>query len=203
MGGKTPISLFPFLSVLISTMGVLSFLAVTFLLFSRSDALPRIVEQKVDVRWRGAPEHVQPVLVECREAGVTVHDRHSGDRRFFPRTALEEEVRILRRLELQGLAEPYLGLDRNQFWFYIISAIRNESRLQNTFTMEVHRLEMDNLRRRGRAGLEEGYPILLVYPKGIETYDLASYLVETATRLRKGVEPMLEGWALPYRDRRS
>lgn len=38
MRNRTPISIFPFLSVLLSTLGVLSFLAVTFLMFTRGAA---------------------------------------------------------------------------------------------------------------------------------------------------------------------
>jgi hypothetical protein len=34
-------------------------------------------------------------------------------------------------------------------------------------------------------------------------YDLASYLVETTTRLPMGLEPMLKGWELPYRKHAS
>jgi len=54
MRSRTPISLFPFLSVLISTMGVLSFIAVTFLLFSSPAKVNLSEPEPVEVRW-GSP----------------------------------------------------------------------------------------------------------------------------------------------------
>jgi hypothetical protein len=59
-------------------------------------------------------------------------------------------------------------------------------------------VEIDNLSGQSQRKQVERYPILLVYPDGIATYDLAAYLVETTTRLSVGLEPMLKGWQLPY-----
>ena len=80
------------------------------------------------------------------------------------------------------------------------SAIQNEPRLNGSFTRLMHDVELDNLSGGARRALRERYPILLVYSPGVGTYQLASYLLESTTRLAIGLEPMLPGWALPYAD---
>ena len=105
MRGRQLVTLFPFLSVLVSTMGVLSFLAVTFLLFIRQEqTLPKRAEP-VEVNWVGAPEHVRPVLVECRDDGVVFHRKDGGPSRFFPREDLEREVAVVKELERRAREE--------------------------------------------------------------------------------------------------
>ena len=198
MRGKASITLFPFLSVLISTMGVLSFLAVTFLLFFRQEQLPRKVEKPVEVNWVGAPSHVRPLLVECGEEGVVLHYGKDGKRRFFSLQALKEESRLIKKLVEQGLSQSNSGSDRYGVWVFLKQAIQSDERLRNTFSAALHEVEVFNLSGEGRKQFEQRYPILLVFAEGIETFDLASYLVETTTRLSMGVEPMLKGWALPY-----
>ncbi len=63
----------------------------------------------------------------------------------------------------------------------------------------------DSIRRANLDGtnVEEVLPTRTVYPEGIATYGLVSFLVETTTRLSVGLEPMLKGWSLPYRDQAS
>ena len=39
--------------------------------------------------------------------------------------------------------------------------------------------------------------------KEVPCYQLTSYLLDTTTRLAVGLEPMLEGWSLPYRKNAS
>jgi len=198
MRNRTPISIFPFLSVLLSTLGVLSFLAVTFLMFSRSDSAPRQAPQPVEVQWVGAPPHVRPILVECREGSLVVHIR--GDRAVhrFDRASLEREDALVRQMVQNGYGQLGPAPSRTQLWFFLKSAIQNERRLKGSFTRLMHDVEIDNLSGLGRSQQYEHYPILLVYPDGLATYDLASYLVETTTRLPMGLEPMLRGWQLPY-----
>ena len=196
MKNRTPISIFPFLSVLLSTMGVLSFLAVTFVLFSGTDAPRTKPEKQVKVSWVGAPPHVRPLLVEFRGNTVLIHDRPGG--RSFARAALEREVAVVK--ELMATSESDLGLtpSETQRWFFFKTTVPQEPRLAASFTRMMHDLEIENLTGQNRAQQVERYPILLIYPDGVETYDLASYLLEMTTRLATGLEPMLPGWDLPY-----
>lgn len=199
MRNRTPISIFPFLSVLLSTLGVLSFLAVTFLLFTRTAATPRKAAATVQVQWVGAPAHVRPLLVECRADGIVLHPRDGGPPRRFDRAALERESELVHQMVSAGYGELGPAPSRTQLWIYLKSAIQNERRLVGSFTRLMHDMELDNLSGVARARQEERYPILLVYPDGVPIYELASYLVETTTRLSVGLEPMLKGWKLPYR----
>jgi hypothetical protein len=199
MRNRTPISIFPFLSVLLSTLGVLSFLAVTFLMFSRSDAAPRQAPQPVDVQWVGAPPHVRPILVECREDAVLLHLPGATQPRRFERAALERESALVQQMVQEGYGQLGPAPSRAQLWLHLKTAIQNERRLLGSFTRALHDVEMDNLSGQSQQAQQQRYPILLVYPDGIPLYDLASYLVETTTQLSVGLEPMLKGWALPYR----
>lgn len=203
MKNRTPVSLFPFLSVLLSTMGVLSFLAVTFLLFSRADIAPEQPPVPVHVQWVGAPAYVRPLLVECRSDRIVFHPRDGAPTRGFTRASLQRELGIVR--ELQDTAQAQLGQmpSRTQLWLYFKALIPHEQRLQGSFTKLMHEIEIDNLSGRSRRAQAQRYPILLIYPDGIDTYELASYLVETTTRLALGLEPMLHGWALPYSNQSS
>jgi hypothetical protein len=198
MRSRSPISLFPFLSVLLSTLGVLSFLAVTFLMFSRSAKAPPRPAQPVQVQWVGAPPHVRPLLVECRADAVVLHGGPGGTTRSFDRAALERESVLVRQMVQDAYGQLGPVPSRTQLWFYLKSAIQNEPRLVGTFTRALHDVEIDNLSGQSQRKQVERYPILLVYPDGIATYDLAAYLVETTTRLSVGLEPMLKGWQLPY-----
>jgi hypothetical protein len=196
MPNRPAISLFPFLSVLICTMGVLSFLAVAFLLMtSGSRTRPAPPEQPVEVRWVGAPDHVRPLLVECRGEGALVHGATDMPARLFSIQALEKEIAVVRELQERGLQGRELG--RQTLWFFFKSTIEQERRLQDSFTLVMHRMEISNLTGENRRRREERYPIFLVYPDGIDTFDLVSYLVEATTRLSTGTEPMLPGWKVP------
>jgi hypothetical protein len=198
MRNRTPISIFPFLSVLLSTLGVLSFLAVTFLMLSRTDPAQRPAPQPVQVQWVGAPPHVRPMLVECREGALLVHLHGDSKVHRFEREALQRESELVRQMVQTGYGQLGPAPSRTQLWFFLKTSIQNDRRLVGTFTRLIHDVEIDNLSGQGRSKQEETYPILLVYPDGIATYDLASYLVETTSRLSVGLEPMLRGWQLPY-----
>ncbi|MCZ6556461.1 MAG: hypothetical protein O7A69_01640 [SAR324 cluster bacterium] len=203
MRSRTPVTLFPFLSVLVSTMGVLSFLAVTFLMLIRQEQVPQQPTKPVEVQWVGAPEHVRPLLVECREDGVVFHARLDGVSHFFPLSALEDEVKIVKNLEGQGVEGLGATPDSYRFWLFMKNAIQRDERLVDSLTGEFNNLELYNLSGEGRRNITQKYPILLIFPKGIKSYQMASYLVETTTRLSVGLEPMLEGWSLPYRKHAS
>ena len=199
MKSRTQITLFPFLSVLLSTMGILSFLAVTFLLVSRPE-LSRAPERKpIEVRWVGAPSYVKPILVECLADEVRLHDPAGAAPRRFSRARLREEARHLRELEERGLRQLGPAVEREQLKRLLKTWVRGDERLRGGLTLAFDQVEQDNLR--GRAGNRDTvyHPVLLVYPDGIDTFDLVTYLAETTTRLPVGVEPMLKGWRLPYR----
>lgn len=200
MKSRTPVSLFPFLSVLLATMGVLSFLAVTFLLLSRQQEASDRKPEPVEVRWVGAPAHVRPMLVECARDGVRVHYRQGGPPRFFTFESLEREAEVVKEMLEQGAARFGELPSESRIWLYFKEAIPRERRLDNTLTRLMHDVEIDNLSGRGKRTETARYPIFLVYPDGIDAYERVSYLVESTTRLSVGVEPMLRGWSLPYQE---
>jgi len=203
MRRRNPITLFPFLSVLISAMGVLSLLAVMFILFSRTEPAPTSAPEPVEVRWVGAPAHVRPLLVEVQGDGILYHGRLGQPPRRIPRATLEREVQVLRELERQGFGQEGFAADRYQRWRIMITLIRADPRLSDSLAMTLHRIELDNAEAQSRPVVETRFPILLVFPDGVETYELVSYIVETATQLPMGLEPMLRGWELPYRQHAS
>lgn len=196
----TPVTLFPFLSVLISTMGVLSFLAVTFLLFARQEHTPAASETPIEISWVGAPAHVRPLLVECRPEGLLLHLGGGSRPIFFSPEALDKEVAIIKEMELKAIGRLGPTRERYRFWLHMKSAIRDEPRLLDSFTMALNRVELKNLSGEGRRRFVQRYPILLIHADGLSIYDKASYLVETTTRMNVGLEPMLKGWRLPYRE---
>lgn len=203
MRDRVTVTLFPFLSVLVSAMGVLSFLAVTFLLFVRQDQALPVEKKPVQVSWVGAPEHVRPLLVECRDDGVIFHRRRNGTTRSYSVQALEKEVEIVKELEQRSIDQLGPAPDPYRLWLYLKNAIQAEPRLSRSFTKAIHSLELYNLTGEGRRSFIQFYPILLVFPTGVRTYELAAYLVETTTRLPVGLEPLLEGWELPYGEHTS
>ena len=203
MRNRTPISIFPFLSVLLSTMGVLSFLAVTFLLFSRAEPMTKAAAEPVQVRWVGAPAHVRPMLVETRKDALVVHLGAGRGSTHFAVAALEREAELVRGLLDSAYGQLGPVPSRTQLWFFFKAAIQNERRLTGSFTRLLHDLEIDNFTGESQRRREERYPILLIYPNAIATYELAAYLLETTTRLSVGLEPMLQGWELPYRKGKS
>jgi len=203
MRNRTPISIFPFLSVLLSTMGVLAFLAVTFLLFSRQEAVPEARSEPVEVRWVGAPPHVRPLLVECRENAVVLHSRAGGAGQTFTLAELEREVEVVRAL-LNEAGRRFGGPPSNtEQWLFFKESIPIEGRLKGSLTRRMHDLEIDNLTGKNREARIERYPILLIYPDGIPAYELAAFLIETTSRLSIGLEPMQKGWGLPYQEKTS
>jgi hypothetical protein len=200
---RAHITLFPFLSVLLSTMGILSFLAVTFLLMTRPELNMAPPQKRVEVQWIGAPAHVRPVLVECLKDEVRFHLPAGSQARRFPREGLRREAQRVRELELRGLEQLGPVVEREQVKRLLKQWVRGESGLRGSLTAAFDQLEQDNLTGRGQGRDEVFHPVLLVYPDGVDTYDVVSYLIETTTRLPVGVEPMLRGWTLPYSGKRT
>lgn len=59
------VTLFPFLSVLLSTMGVLAFLSISFLLVVPEDADVPVKPKRLQFEWVGAPGYVKPIFIRC------------------------------------------------------------------------------------------------------------------------------------------
>jgi len=182
-------------------MGVLAFLAITFLLFANiTPAVRQQEETPLEVRWVGAPEYVRPILAEAKGATLLLHEKQGGAPLTFTREALHKEVSVVKDLIVSAAGTLGPIPNRTQLWVYLKGIIPNERRLHGSFTASMHWVELNNLNGRSREERVERYPILLVYPDGVETYELASYLLEMTTRLSMGVEPMLPEWELPYRN---
>lgn len=200
MRSRTPISLFPFLSVLLSTMGVLSFLAVTFLLFANPQSQKQPNSPIVEINWTGAPTHVRPVLMEARGTELVVLNVGGVPLQSFKLLQLQEEVATIKLLVREGMESMEGAPNDTQLWVFLKNNIRNDAALKGSFASMINDLEISNLSGSGRKSQVERYPILLIYPDGIPVYSLASYLIETTSRLALGLEPMLENWSLPYQN---
>jgi len=59
------VTLFPFLSVLLSTMGILAFLSISFLLVVPQDADSPSTPKRIQFEWVGAPGYVKPIFIRC------------------------------------------------------------------------------------------------------------------------------------------
>jgi len=67
------VSLFPFLSVLLSTMGVLAFLAISFVITTQDEVQPPR-PQPVEFQWVGAPGYVNPIFIRCYADRIEYYD---------------------------------------------------------------------------------------------------------------------------------
>ena len=59
------VTLFPFLSVLLSTMGILAFLSISFLLVVPEQSDSTRVPKNIQFEWVGAPGYVKPIFIRC------------------------------------------------------------------------------------------------------------------------------------------
>ena len=59
------VTLFPFLSVLLSTMGILAFLSISFLIVVPQDADSPAIPKRIQFEWVGAPGYVKPIFIRC------------------------------------------------------------------------------------------------------------------------------------------
>ena len=59
------VTLFPFLSVLLSAMGILAFLSISFLLVVPQDADSPATPKRLQFEWVGAPGYVKPIFIRC------------------------------------------------------------------------------------------------------------------------------------------
>jgi hypothetical protein len=196
---RVTITIFPFLSVLLCTMGILSFLAVTFLLMSRAEPVPAGAPAKpVEVRWSGAPEYVRALRVECLAGEARLHLPGSERTPTFEKKRLRGEAKRLRELELRTLEQLGPTVERGSLQRHLKNVIRDDRAWSGSLTRAFDQVEQDNWKGRRANEAAQYHPVLLIFPEGIETCELVSYLLETSTRLAVGLEPMLKGWELPY-----
>ena len=71
---KTTVTLFPFLSVLLCTMGILAFLSISFLLVAHDQNVPMSPSKKVTFEWIGAPASVKPIFFRCYKNRIVYYN---------------------------------------------------------------------------------------------------------------------------------
>jgi hypothetical protein len=193
MRRRPVLSLLPLLSVFVGAMGVLAFLTLALALVqARPD--PQLTGAQVHVQLSGAPARAAPVPLECRGEGVTIHE--SGNQRFFPLERLRREVAIVRDLHDRSASQAGGPLTREQEWLFYKAVIERDPRLKGSLTLALHQIEMANLKGDPRSGRRELYPVLLVAPDGLSSYDVTAFLLDATSRLPVAVEPMLTGWSV-------
>lgn len=96
---KPDVSLFPFLSVLLCTMGILAFMSITFLLVSHQD-IEDPTPKTIDFQWVGAPNFVNPVFIRCYKDQIEYFDVFKNEDRSISLVQLLEEI--------QGQNRPFI-----------------------------------------------------------------------------------------------
>jgi len=86
------VTIFPFLSVLLSTMGVLAFLSISFLLIT-----PELTEfqdrKQIEFQWVGAPGYVEPIFIRCFEDRIEYFDLFKNTNRSVELDSLIQQVK--------------------------------------------------------------------------------------------------------------
>ena len=86
------VSLFPFLSVLLSTMGVLAFLAISFVVTTQEDVQPPR-PQPIEFQWVGAPGYVNPIFIRCYADRIEYYDLFRNRKRVVRLGHLMQEIK--------------------------------------------------------------------------------------------------------------
>ncbi|MAU06809.1 MAG: hypothetical protein CL919_02875 [Deltaproteobacteria bacterium] len=86
------VSLFPFLSVLLSTMGVLAFLAISFVVTTQEDVQPPR-PQPIEFQWVGAPGYVNPIFIRCYADRIEYYDLFRNRERVVRLGHLMQEIK--------------------------------------------------------------------------------------------------------------
>jgi len=192
---RSPFTLLPLLSVMVAAMGTLGFLAMTLVPLQARQESDWENGSGVRVEFAGAPAQAQPVPLECRAEGVTLHEGN-GAARFFSLDRLRREVAIVRDLRERSSGQAGDGLTGDQEWLFFKAVIGRDSRLKSSLTLALHLLEMEDLKGEAQSRGEKFYPVLLVFPDGVPSYDLVSFLLETTSRFTVTAEPMLPEWSV-------
>lgn len=87
------VSLFPFLSVLLCIMGVLAFMAVSFLLMNQPQ-LPELETKSIEFQWVGAPAFVKPIFIRCFQNEIIYYDFFQGKDHRLSFNGLIAEIQL-------------------------------------------------------------------------------------------------------------
>ncbi len=164
---KIDINLFPFLTILLSTMGVLTFIALS-LLFSVEDGngsypddTRKIVSDTsknkdsvlVEFKLIDKPDYIKPHYIICKEDKIYIKDN-----------------------------EIWLSFKEDYSYFLLYNYLKS---LEN-INIEYHKNFKDH----------QEYVIFGIYPSGIQTYYKARAILQNYTSLNFGSEPMLPNWKI-------
>ncbi len=147
----------------------------------------------VDVGWSGAPYPVQAVPIECLGNGILVYPEPGAAPRFYPLAGLQQEAAIVREVVAQGFNRLGVLLSRAGQESFLGAVLERDVRLHESFVLAMRQVDAAN-RLRHDQGAAVRQPILLVRPSGVACFQPVIYLLDTATRLRVGAEPMLQAW---------
>ena len=86
------VSLFPFLSILLSTMGVLAFLAISFVVTTQEDVQPP-QPKPVEFQWVGAPGYVNPIFIRRYANRIEYYDLFRNRERVVRLGHLMQEIK--------------------------------------------------------------------------------------------------------------
>jgi len=196
MFSRPTFSLFPFLSILLGTLGVVAFIAMALTLVGGASGERQVIAAYVRVGWGNAPSYVRAVPAECRPDGALLQESDEFPPRFFSLERLKREAAIVRDLHERAAAQSGGILTRDQEWLFFKAVIERDPRLKDSLTQALHQIEMANLKGQSRTRREERYPILLVAADAMDCYDLTTLLLESTSRLQFGLEPVPPGWHL-------
>jgi hypothetical protein len=192
---RSPLTLFPMLSIMVAAAGTLAFIAMTLALLQGRQEHEALTGIPVRVAFVGAPSKAAAVSAECRAEGVTLHVPNAPAR-FFPLDRVRREAAIVRDLHERSANQAGGALTRDQEWLFFKAVIERDTRLKGTLTLALHQIEMGNLKGDPGAARLKTLPVLLVSTDGLPSYELVSYLLESTSRMPVETEPLLPGWAV-------
>jgi hypothetical protein len=195
MSPRSTLTLFPLLSIMVAAMGTQAFLAMVLVMQQGHEEHAKAGEVLVHIALDHAPPKAIPLAIECRAEGVLLHEQ-AGPPRFFSSERLRREVMVVKDLRERGAGQAGASLTRDQEWLFFKAVIERDPRLKDTLTLALHLIEMSNLKGSPKARPNEFYPVLLVYPDGVDAYELTSFLMELTSRLPVEAEPMSTNWTL-------
>jgi len=163
------VELFPFLTILLSTMGVLAFISLS-LLFSAPEGTEKLKSERnskksdengsdsITVKFEliGKPDFIHPHYILCLKDKILIHD--------------------------SGIEIPF---NENYGYFLFYDYLNSLESLNQSF----HEKYKDN----------DEYVIFGVYPTGIETYFRCRQILQMFTNLNFGTQPILPNWKLSSR----
>ena len=119
---NTNVTLFPFLSVLICTMGTLAFIAITFLLIFPQNSRFTNKSKQIKFEWLGAPVHVKPIFFRCYKNRIEYYN-------FFEKSE--------KTLFLDGLLKQIEGKDP-KILKYLFEIVEINKKIKKEFGKKEH-----------------------------------------------------------------